>query len=114
MVYFGWDHDEPYRKQHVLVASNSFIRLDLCNGLRREVVGMIRYAFRTSAVRLFILISHTIKYNFSSSLRWLHVINAPPCYLTSAYNNMEPALMLLFERTCSERFSFALTYRQAM
>lgn len=30
-----------------------------------------------------------------ASPRWLHVINTSPCYLTSAYNNMEPSLILL-------------------
>jgi len=35
------------------------------------------------------------KYNISGDPRWLHVINAPPCYLTHAYNNIQPSLRLL-------------------
>ena len=48
------------------------------------------------------------KYNIFGSPRWLHVINAPPCYLTSAYNNMESSLILLLER----RVAFFLLYQK--
>ena len=46
MVYFGWYHYEPYRKETKFSDPviwyeylKNIIRLDLCNGLRREVAG---------------------------------------------------------------------------